>query len=742
MELLHKSTGSCLKRKLDDSLTEHPKSRHVEVENVSSQVESGSFSDPFAHRCCIKPNLADDCVNYLRSSVPSRVVFYKGGSWCNFPEQILPSLVDAFKDQKSSVVVVMDNQPLLVDFLSMTLVNLQTKKQCSVAWLDGAGKWCVPSLFFDEEASESTKLDLNAVEGSTQRITGDKVVKLPPETLNQVVLENISPVPQNSCTADILRNMLVSVERGSERFMFVQNLFLSGMGSFAMPNSIVHIHRYSPKHITAQCRLHAFEKQIRLTSERCGATRYGWLGSKKQDIVKILMDGFVSTKNTTGNVDGILLSPENRAFTSVGLCDVDESGVQYMLLCQAILGNVGSSYLIRTSHLSTHLCLEYLISFRLAPNVQEYLGQKGLWFHPPPKQGLVDLSNIQPENKITRKEMVKKMVLIIGMKLLVDSLTKLDKNSPSLWYKSPAKVAIDTINTTVNSICVNTSRIDQYATPTPDCVESCDPSVPITVHTVHASVPRGVPKKIPFLRTHTCDSVVPRLGTNGHAPLTQNSASIGMKGLRSVMPGTGSKVPESLPTGLVPECMSATSSKGSDAATSSISPQIQSPSILHRSCARSMAPHLHVPIMAPHLRIPSKTSQAHTQGVILQSFEKSVILQAQYSGAGPMIPVSSTPPTPSGAPKGNATAPTSSEEPKHHQTPELGTRAKGINGAAPSVAGKSPERTANLTVEEHKDSTLKSTVSSNVASQSVASNTVPIAADVLVGLSGCYEKGR
>jgi hypothetical protein len=59
----------------------------------------------------------------------------KGGSWYNFPEQILPSLVDAFKDEKSSVVVV-----LLVDFLSMTLVNLKKKKR-SVAWIDGAGKW-------------------------------------------------------------------------------------------------------------------------------------------------------------------------------------------------------------------------------------------------------------------------------------------------------------------------------------------------------------------------------------------------------------------------------------------------------------------------------------------------------------------------------------------------------------------------------------------------------------------------
>ncbi|GJN00159.1 hypothetical protein PR202_ga17570 [Eleusine coracana subsp. coracana] len=751
MELLQRPNGSRLKRKLaDDCLTKHSKSHHVEVQNISSKVKSGSLSDPHARRCCIQPNLADDCVNYLRSTVPSRVVFYKGDSWCNFPEQVLPSLVDAFKDEKSSVVIVMEDQPLLVDFLSMTLVNLRTKKQRSVAWLDGAGKWFVPSAFFDEEADETTKLDMNAVEGSGRRITGDKVVMPTSETLKQVVLENIPPVPQNSCTADILRNILVSVERGSESFMFAQNLFLSGMGSFATPNSIVRIHRYSPKHVTAKCRLETFERQMKLTSERSGGanTRYGWLGSRKKDIIKILIDGFVSTEKTTENAGmdpGIYLSPENRAFAS----------------------------------------------FRLAPNIQEYLAQKALWFHPPPKEGLVDLSTLQPENKITREEMVKKMILIIGEKLLVDSLTKVDKCSPSQWYKPPAKVATDTTITKVNSICADTGRIAPPATSdhdypalsvvpvkcepidshcggspllsvapkgqefpslrmsaqssSPHCPES-EPSVPITVHTVRASVTTGVPENISFVRTDNCDSVEPRLRSNGHAPLTQNSAtvrcsslisrstlgnseSLGMKGRHTVAPVITSEVPESLATGLPTGSSLTTSAAGSDAATASILPQFQPPSILRRSHVRSMA---------PHLRVPRQTSHVHTQGVMLQSFKKSVMLQAQYSGAITMIPVSSTPPAPSGAPKRYATATPS--EPML-QTPVFGPTAKGIDCAAPSVAQKSTDRTTNLTAEGRRDSTLKNTVSSNEAFQCGASNSISIAADVLTGTYGRYEKG-
>ncbi|GJN29148.1 hypothetical protein PR202_gb17344 [Eleusine coracana subsp. coracana] len=747
MELLQRPNGSRLKRKIaDDCLTKHSKSHHVEVQNISSKVKSGSLSDPHAHRCCIQPNLADDCVNYLRSTVPSRVVFYKGDSWCNFPEQVLPSLVDAFKDEKSSVVIVMEDQPLL-------------------------GKWFVPSAFFDEEAGETTKLDMNAVEGSGKRITGDKVVTSPSETLKQVVLESIPPVPQNSCTADILRNILVSVERGSESFMFAQNLFVSGMGSFATPNSIVCIHRYSPKHVTAKCRLEAFERQMKLTSERSGGanTRYGWLGSRKKDIIKILIDGFFSIEKTTENAGldpGIYLSPENRAFARVfgsesfmvpptserrpsGSFHSSTLSVSYIawkstaqIICQASEGP--------TSPWVSFKDLFATIQRSLSPVARELL--------------FLHYEELK-ENKITREEMVKKMILIIGEKLLVDSLTEVDKCSPSQWYKPPAKVATDTTITKVNSICVDTGRIAPPATSghdypalsvvpvkcepidshcggspllnvtlkgqefpslkmsaqssSPHCPES-EPSVPITVHTVHASGTTGVPENISFVITDNCDSVEPRLRSDGHAPLTQNSAtvrcsslisrstlgnseSLGMKGRHTVAPVITSEVPESLATGLPPESSSTPSAAGSDAATASILPQFQSPSILCRSHVRSMAPLLRVPSMLPQLRVPRQTSQVHTQGVMLQSFKKSVMLQAQYSGAITMIPVSSTPPSPSGALKRYAT-PTSSAP--MLQTPVFGPTAKGIDCAAPSVAQKSTDRTTNLTAEGRTDSTL------------------------------------
>lgn len=857
MDSLQKSNALCLKRELvDDCLVKDFKSRRVEVENVSSKVECGSSSDAPAHSCCAQPNLANDCVNYLKSEVPSRVVFYKQGSWCDFPEQIMNSLVDGFKGDKSSVVVVMDDQPLLVDFLSMTLVNLKTRKQRSVAWLDGTDKWFFPSAFFDEEVDESTKLDTSIVVGGAQGLIGGKVVKSPPEVVKQVVIETSPPVLQNPCVVDILRKKIVPVERGSESFLFVQNLFLSGMGSFAMPNNILHIHRYSPKDISAQCRLEAFERQMRLTREKFGDAnaRYGWLGSRKQDIVGVLINGFVSTGKTTHNADmgaGIYLSPENRAFTSVGLCDVDEKGVQYMLLCRAILGNMGAIkagsqeeflsiydsgvdncsnpnyYMMWPSHLRTHICLEYLISFRLAPKVQEYLLRlKGLWLCPPPKEVIVDLSTLQPvtcksgegptspwisfrvlfetiqdsipsvarellfyhyeelkENKITREEMVKKMTIIVGEKLLVDSLMKLNYD-PSLWYNIPAEVVSYPVSTALDTISIGTRSTNAAsATPSHDspassvlpekcepadstcggspaasaalegqhfpipsmcsessssrCTDSLDPFAPRRAPLGHDALVRSA-----LLSINVCDSVGPSMESNGHAPLAQSSASIehdyhvsrptlgssespNTKGLHSVAPSMAPEAQGILAASRAHENSSSPDAKGSDAATSIVAPQFHAPSMVPRFREpRTMAHHLCAPrSMVPHLRVLRKKSKVQAP---------STMPEAQYSGAATMVPVIPKPPLPSVAPKGCDSLTSSKECP------------------TPSVVLQGTDYPANLATKRRnaptlvkKNSARQCGANKKFPSQGVdASSTVTRAADALIALSAHSKKGR
>ncbi|EES15499.1 uncharacterized protein LOC8055479 [Sorghum bicolor] len=583
------SNSLCLKRKLvDDCLSKDCKSRRIKSEN-------GPSSDSFAKRCnccCTRPNLANDCVNFLKSGAPSRVMYYKKGSWHNFPEQIMKSLIDEFKGNKSSVVSVMDDEPILVDFLSMTLVNLKTRKQRSVAWFDDTGKRFFPSLFFDEESDEIAKQDSGNVDSTAQGIMLDKAANSPPEVVKQVVLESSPPVPQKPSTVDVLRKKITSVERDSEGFLFVQNLFLSGMSPFATPSNILHVHRYSPNDITAQCRFEAFERQMKSTKEARGDAnvKYGWLGSRKSDIVRILINGLGTTANPVekaGLSAGVYLSPENRAFTSVGLCDVDEKGVQYMLLCRMILGNVeavepGSQesfpsseiydsgvddcsnpkcYVMWPSHLSTHIRLEYLVSFKLVPKVRNYLlDLKGLWFNPSLKEVGMDISTLQPvmcetgegptspwisfrvlfaviqdnvssvakellfhhyeelkESIITREEMVKKMIIIVGEKVLLEALKKLHY-CPSLWYKpSVEAVSSDSVMAAPEQLSLHKAG--------GDC------SLTLRVNHADSHAPNAVSEHSTVLSTKGCDTLaadmVPRsqdcLAPSG-VPETSSSA--------------------------------------------------------------------------------------------------------------------------------------------------------------------------------------------------------------------------
>lgn len=566
------SNSACLKRKLvDDCLSKDCKSRRIKSENGPSFDSSTKR----CNCCCTRPNLANDCVNFLRSGAPSRVIYYKQGSWHNFPEQIMKPLIEEFRGNKSSVVSVMDDEPILVDFLSMTLVNLKTRKQRSVAWFDDTGKRFFPSLFFDEEGDDMAKGDSGNIDSTVQGIMLDKVANSPPEVVKQVVLESSPPIPQKPSTVDVLRKKITSVERDSEGFLFVQDLFLSGMGPFATPSNILHVHRYSPNDITAQCRFEAFERQMRSTKEARGDAniRYGWLGSKKNDIVRVLINGLGTTANPVekaGLSAGVYLSPENRAFTSVGLCDVDEKGVQYMLLCRVILGNMeavepGSQesfpsseiydsgvddcsnpkcYVMWPSHLSTHIRLEYLVSFKLVPKVRNYLlDLKGLWFHPSPKEVAVDISTLEPvicetgegptspwisfrhlfsviqdnissvamellfhhyeelkESIITREEMVKKMIIIVGEKILLEALKKLHY-CPSLWYKSSDPVV---------------------AAPEQLSMDKAGRDCSLTLSFSHGDshAPYAVPEHAPVLSTKECDAVATDMVPKGSYCLT------------------------------------------------------------------------------------------------------------------------------------------------------------------------------------------------------------------------------
>uniref|UniRef100_A0A6I9QA98 Inactive Poly [ADP-ribose] polymerase RCD1 isoform X1 n=1 Tax=Elaeis guineensis var. tenera TaxID=51953 RepID=A0A6I9QA98_ELAGV len=415
--------GSALKRKqAESSGLRDGKTPRVSVEHGPSSRSSVCN----CHCCRVQPNLAETCFNYLNSGLPRRIMFYNCGDWSDFPEPVKQSLIEGFKDDKSSVMVMVNGQHLLVDFVSMVLVNLRTRKQCSVAWIDDSDKCFFPSLFFDDVAEEFSELGSGIMNSSFQRPVLVRALCPPAEVVKRVVMENATSVSQ-PLTAESLRSKIENVERDSESFLFVQNLFLLGMGPFATPQNILQIHRYAPKDLPSQIRCEAFERQIRSTRAQRGDAnvRYGWFGSKKIDIAGILIHGFGMVGKPTEGVlgTGVYLTPDNRAFASVNLCDVDEKGVQCMLLCRAILGNMeqvrpgsrqcfpssGNSdsgvddclsptcHVVWSSHLGNYIHPEYVVSFKLSSHIREYLfGLKDVRFHVGATKVVQDFSSLHP----------------------------------------------------------------------------------------------------------------------------------------------------------------------------------------------------------------------------------------------------------------------------------------------------------------------------------------------------------
>lgn len=264
------------------------------------------------------PALVESCFNYLNSAVPRRVMFYNRGDWVEFPHSVVRILVDGFMEEKSSIRFSIGYEPFLLDFLSMVVINLRTRKQRSVAWIDVREKCFFPTIFGHEDDGSSDWDFERSGNGSVQREVGRWGVSSS-EVIKHVTGESSAPSPHPSPTeADVLHLKLETLQRGSKGFLSVQNQFLSGMGPFARPSNILFISRYLPKDSNGQKRKELFERQIKLTEEERGNANvnYAWFGAKRIDTVGALIHGFGSLGKPTKGIlgTGLYLTPEGRSF--------------------------------------------------------------------------------------------------------------------------------------------------------------------------------------------------------------------------------------------------------------------------------------------------------------------------------------------------------------------------------------------------------------------------------------------
>ncbi|XP_058108413.1 probable inactive poly [ADP-ribose] polymerase SRO1 isoform X2 [Magnolia sinica] len=329
--------------------------------------------------------------------------------------------------------------------------------------------------------------------------------------VKQVAAENVVR-PMEDLTFAVLWKKLVRLARDEPEFIAVQNTFLIGFSGLITPINLVGIYRHSPSGSVAITRLKSFEKQIEITKRYRGYANVcgGWHGSSREGVIGIILYGFWNCGEPVGGSgysNGIYLSPDEHAHISACYSELDNNGIQHMVFCRAIMGNMeqvrhGTNqyhpssenfdsgvddlqdpkhYVVWPTHMNTHIHPEYVVSFTLPPSVREHLAGKRdgqgtvdvvmrsgqqviLALHPEtngqntasepkwPTSGWLPFTmlfhaiehrlspfvkdmllyncNLYKSKRITRKEMIQKMRMLVGDNLLLSTLKRLQLKPP------------------------------------------------------------------------------------------------------------------------------------------------------------------------------------------------------------------------------------------------------------------------------------------------------------------------
>ncbi|KAK1261832.1 Inactive poly [ADP-ribose] polymerase RCD1 [Acorus gramineus] len=217
---------------------------------------------------------------------------------------------------------------------------------------------------------------------------------------NEIVSKSVSQVTDFEKSEGIVTKL---DSTGSD-FVAVLKMLLLGLGRYISKDDIVGIYRASLANVLLRSRFQLFQEQVGMTRNLRGNAnvRYAWLGSPKDAIIEIMTHGFgkiEKSKFKVLNGTGICLAPANCSNISSVLSDVDENGLQHMVLCRVIMGNTElvhptfeqfqpkeenfdsgvddlqnpKHYFLSNIHMDTHICPEFVVSFRLPPSSKECL---------------------------------------------------------------------------------------------------------------------------------------------------------------------------------------------------------------------------------------------------------------------------------------------------------------------------------------------------------------------------------
>ncbi|XP_022965352.1 inactive poly [ADP-ribose] polymerase RCD1 [Cucurbita maxima] len=418
---------------------EHQWPTLTSLSRVGKRRKLGGCSSRFANSETRFKPLYRGYSNFMKSGIPKHIMFYENGEWIKFPRDLLDLVVEDMQVKKASLEIKFNGQHCVLDFLHMFFLDLNTGLQQPLAWIDAAGRCFFPEIYCadtnecchsnnfenkepqveETHGSNVIKLQLEIEIGGVDRsslkvCSGESNDYVKPSGPDQELaydrdMEEVGdscgriPIGKTYGVVPELKELDVNLISGTQYVnggldtRTVEKIFRDGMMSSDGSVEILNI-----KHCidaSMQSQLELFNKQIEIIKVYRGDAnvRYAWLPVSKTEVSSLMMHGIghcgvSSIRSIYGT--GVHLTAVNCSNVSASHCDIDDNGVQHLVFCRVILGNLellhpGSRqfhpsskdfdcgvdnlkeptyYVVWRMNMCTHIYPESVVSFKVAPS--------------------------------------------------------------------------------------------------------------------------------------------------------------------------------------------------------------------------------------------------------------------------------------------------------------------------------------------------------------------------------------
>ncbi|KAL1548019.1 inactive poly [ADP-ribose] polymerase RCD1-like [Salvia divinorum] len=357
--------------------------------------------------------------NFRKSGNLQRLMYHDNDEWNDFSMDIIAHVNKDFLADKPAIEVEFNGAKILLDFLHMIQLDLNT----------GEG-----DNDTGNEPFGPTDINLHleiAIHGLDNESSGESNV-----IVEQASYEDVNVKCEDSQQIDGNMIQVVGPVPGSLKSDTVKELFVKSISSSAA--EIIEIHHCTG--ILMKSRLELFEKQVEITKKYHGDANvlYAWLPCSKESVSTILKYGlghYTPLKMKPSNGMGIHLIPANGTLISIDCLDVDENDIRHMMTSDVEEPIFGKESMVDLPVLNT--CYEGPHD-QIAGKSFQARTPKSPWMPFPmlfaaisskvPSQHMDLVKNnyaLFRHKKINRDTFVKKLRTIVGDDLLKSAITSL-----------------------------------------------------------------------------------------------------------------------------------------------------------------------------------------------------------------------------------------------------------------------------------------------------------------------------